>query len=79
LPCLQEGLDTLNGRGSRVTAFAQVEDEPGIANGLSAKTGWSYVTPAKKFFHFSQQMHLSFLIVWCDSATRSIPMQFLLV
>jgi hypothetical protein len=55
--------DLRDGHGARITPIAQVENEPRVADGFPAESGWSYVTPAKKSFHFSKQMHAVILIL----------------
>src|SRR5262245_52561071 len=61
---LQIGKDALDGQRTRVAAVAQIEDEAGIANGFPAEAGWSDIAPAQEFFHLSQQMYVSFLILY---------------
>jgi len=75
----QIGTHPGHGPGPRVPAVAQIEYKPRIANDFPSETGWRNVTLAEKFFYFSKQMHVVFLIVLRDSAGTSFPMQFLLV
>ncbi len=76
---IQIGAHPRDGTRPRVTAIPQVEYKAGIADNFASESGWRNVTLAEKFFHFSKQMHVVFLIVLRDSAGTSFPMQFLLV
>ena len=78
-PGLQIGTHPGDRSRPRVAAVAKVEYEPGVADDFPAESGWSYVTLAKKFFYFSEQMHGSVLILVCDSAANYFPTHFLLV
>jgi hypothetical protein len=54
------GADTLDGSRPRVAAVAQIEDESRIAKRFAPEPGGSRVITAQEFFHFSEQIHLSF-------------------
>jgi len=58
--CLKIREDALDRFGPRVAAIAQIEHKPRISNNLSAKSGRSRFISAQEFFHFSEQIHLSF-------------------
>jgi hypothetical protein len=58
---LQIGTDARYGRGARVAAVAEVENEAGVAHGVASESGWSRIITAQEFFYFSEQIHLAFL------------------
>src|SRR5215210_6975724 len=78
LPRLEIGKHPGNRSRAWIASSPQVENEARIADHLASKSGRSYIAPAEIFFHFSQQMHVSFLIV-ARLGNSSFPMQFLLV
>jgi hypothetical protein len=54
---VQIGEDSGNGFRSRIAPVAKVENEAGIAHGISAEAGWRDIRLAQKFLYLSKQMH----------------------
>jgi hypothetical protein len=45
---------------SRIPAVSQIEDKTRIPDGIPSEAGRCCVISAQEFFHFSEQIHLSF-------------------
>src|SRR5438270_7698448 len=65
---LQVSANPRDCRGPWVAAISQIEHKSRISNDISSKSGWGCVITAQEFFHFSEQIHLSFSLL--SQATR---------